>query len=60
MVHTDWKTTRASGALRPIASQPGGAVDAWLIEDRDGIRHWLGQHAGDTKAGVSRIVHPAA
>ena len=41
-----------------VASQPGGAVDAWLIEDRDGIRHWLGQHAGDTKAGVSRIVHP--
>ena len=42
----------------PIASQPGGAVDAWLIEDRDGARHWLGQHAGDMNAAVSHVVHP--
>ena len=42
----------------PIASQPGGAVDAWLIEDRDGTRHWLGQHAGDANTAVSRVVHP--
>ena len=42
----------------PIASQPGGAVDTWLIEDRDGTRHWLGRHSGGAGASISRIVHP--
>ena len=41
----------------PIASRPGGPLDAWLVEDRDGVRHWLGRHAGGGPAGGSRIAN---
>ena len=42
----------------PKAKQPGGAIESWLIEDRDGTRHWLGRHGRGADAMVSRIEHP--
>ena len=42
----------------PRASRSGGAIDAWLIEDRDGTIHWLGRRAGGTGASASRVVNP--
>ena len=41
-----------------VGSTSGGAVDSWLIEDRDGTRQWLGRHRGDGDAAVSRVGHP--
>ena len=48
----------SSRRFSPISSRSGVPPDAWLIEDPDGARHWLGRHAGDAGAGVSRVVHP--
>ena len=42
----------------PIASLPGGPLDAWLVEDPDGVRHWLGRHSDRGPAGGSRIANP--
>ena len=42
----------------PVAGREGGPIDAWLIEDRDGTRHWLGRHGGDAAGAVSRVVNP--
>ena len=38
----------------------GGAVDSWLVEDRDGTRHWLGRYGGGEGGArrASRVSHP--
>ena len=36
----------------------GDGVDSWLIEDRDGGRHWLGRHGGGGDGRGSRVMHP--
>lgn len=41
----------------PIASRVGGPIDAWLIEDRDGVRHWLGRFS---ERSPSRVENPRA
>ena len=41
-----------------VASRAGGPVDAWLVEDRDGTRRWLGRHGGGDDALVSRVLNP--
>lgn len=46
--------------FRPVTSLAGAGVDSWLIEDRNGTRHWLGRHAADLPSHAgSRVVHPA-
>ena len=44
----------------PVAGGAGGAVDSWLVEDRDGTRHWLGRYGGgEGEVGrISRVSHP--
>ena len=45
--------------FRPVNSQ-GAGVDAWLVEDRDGTKHWLGRYEGNApNGGDSRVVNPA-
>ena len=45
--------------FRPISSQ-GAGVDAWLVEDRDGTKHWLGRYKDNApNGGDSRVVNPA-
>ena len=50
------------GSFRRFSRVPGagGAVDSWLVEDRDGTRHWLGRYGGgEGGAGrASRVSHP--
>ena len=40
-----------------VAGTAGDGVDSWLVEDRDGARHWLGRHGGGGDGRVSRVVH---
>jgi RHS repeat-associated protein len=45
--------------FQPIAPTSGAPVTSWLIEDRNGGRHWLGRYHDETGVGrSSRIVHP--
>jgi RHS repeat-associated protein len=38
----------------------GGAVDSWLVEDRNGVKHWLGRYLTNSPSnGSSRVAHPA-
>jgi RHS repeat-associated protein len=42
----------------PIFSQ-GAGVDSWLVEDRDGTKHWLGRYLGNApNGGDSRVANP--
>ena len=41
-----------------MASVVDGPIDSWLIEDRDGIKHWLGRYEGDASRGDSRVINP--
>ena len=42
----------------PISGRVGGPVEGWLVEDRDGVRHWLGRYGGGSEGAASRIVNP--
>ncbi len=45
--------------FRPVASGNNG-VDSWLVEDRNGIKHWLGRFGNDLVSDRrSRIPNPA-
>lgn len=41
-----------------VGGTSAGAVDSWLVEERDGTRRWLGRHGGGGGGRVSRVVHP--
>ncbi len=44
--------------FRPIASIVGGARDSWIVEDRNGVKHWLGRYNTDPLHPDSRVTNP--
>ncbi|WP_165447361.1 toxin TcdB middle/N-terminal domain-containing protein [Rhizobium ruizarguesonis] len=53
------RTEEQHRRFQPIASTPGGPLTAWLVEDPNGGRHWLGRYYDDGGSGrSSRVVHP--
>lgn len=41
-----------------VAAVPGGPLDSWLVEDPNGVKHWLGRFRNDATYGDSRVVNP--
>jgi len=41
-----------------IQSAPNGPVDSWLVEDPNGVKHWLGRYQNDGMHGNSRVMDP--
>ncbi|MCC6362150.1 MAG: VCBS repeat-containing protein [Bryobacterales bacterium] len=45
--------------FQPVAAEVGGPITSWLVEDRNGTRHWLGRYYGEGPgARRSRVMHP--